>query len=454
MMDMSMNMLPQQQMKVSPSLITLNTMLNLSALELHQLVQTELSENPALEQAENDEGSCAVCHRPLIGGICHFCAQEQSTYVMAERENLSGGRDDELDPLLLIAAPVALYETLEQDLLVSLNSSDYTIADFLLGSLDQRGYLDIELSEVAERLGVAEAHIETVLKQLQELAPPGVGARDLIECLRIQIDRLTRAGISHPLVAQIVESHWDSLGNHRYSDIARALKVNYDDIVAARDFIREYLRPYPLQSVHENEDAAAPLVPDVVIFQDEDRFMVEVVESRQFSLRVNAAYHSLTDIMSHERQALSEEERNHISTYVSRARTFLAHLRQRRDTIRRITEYLVEHQDAFLRQGIRHLEPLTRGEVAAVLGLHESTVSRATANKYVQLPNRSIVPFSSFFRASLPAKDVIKELVDAETTPLTDDQIVLILHERGIDIARRTVAKYRAQLGILPSHLR
>ena len=107
-----------------------------------------------------------------------------------------------------------------------------------------------------------------------------------------------------------------------------------------------------------------------------------------------------------------------------------------------------------MRQGIRHLQPLTRGEVAAVLGLHESTISRATANKYVQLPNRSIVPFSSFFRASLPVKDIMKELVDQETTALTDDQIVAILHERGIDIDRRTVAKYRAQLGILPSHLR
>ena len=454
MMAMGMSMLPQQQMKVSPSLITLNSMLTLSAVELHQLVQNELSENPALEQAEADEGSCAVCHRPLIGGICPFCAQEQSTYVMAERDNLTGGTDEEVDPLLLVAAPVALYETLQQDLLVSLNTDEYAIADFLLGSINDHGYLDIELSDVAQTLQVAESMVEHVLKQLQELAPPGVGARDIMECLRIQVDRLERAGISHPLVAPIVESYWVDLGNHRYSDIARALKVGYNDIVAARDFIREYLRPYPLQSIHESDEAAAPLMPDVVIFQDEDRFVVEVVESRQDALRVNAAYHTLTDVMSHERQALSEEERNHISTYVSRARVFLAHLRQRRDTIRRITEYLIEHQDAFLRHGIRYLEPLTRGEVAAVLGLHESTISRATANKYVQLPNRSIVPFSSFFRASLPVKDVIKELVDQETTALTDDQIVLILHERGIDIARRTVAKYRAQLGILPSHLR
>ncbi len=454
MMDMGMSMLPQQQMKVSPSLITLNSMLTLSAIELHQLVQTELSENPALEQAEVDEGSCSVCHRPLISGICLFCAQEQSNYVMAERENLSGGQDDELDPLLLIAAPVALYETLQQDLLVSLNADEYAIADFLLGSINERGYLDIELRDVAQTLQVDESAVEHVLKQLQELAPPGVGARDLLECLHIQIKRLEQAGISHPLVAEIVETYWSDLGNHRYSDIARVLKVTYDDIVAARDFIREYLRPYPLQSINEGDDATAPLMPDVVIFQHEDRFVVEVVESRQYVLRVNAAYHTLTDIMSQERQALSDEERNHISTYVSRARVFLSHLRQRRDTIRRITEYLIEHQDGFLRQGIRHLQPLTRGEVAAVLGLHESTISRATANKYVQLPNRSIVPFSSFFRASLPVKDIMKELVDQETTALTDDQIVAILHERGIDIARRTVAKYRAQLGILPSHLR
>jgi RNA polymerase sigma-54 factor len=129
-------------------------------------------------------------------------------------------------------------------------------------------------------------------------------------------------------------------------------------------------------------------------------------------------------------------------------------MRQRRETIRRIAEYLIERQGGFLRHGVRHLEPLTRAEVAAALGVHESTVSRATANKYVQIPNREIVPFSHFFTASLSIKDVIQELIAHETAPLTDQDIVEILRKRGMTVARRTVTKYRGQLGILPSTLR
>jgi RNA polymerase sigma-54 factor len=129
-------------------------------------------------------------------------------------------------------------------------------------------------------------------------------------------------------------------------------------------------------------------------------------------------------------------------------------LRQRRETIRRIAEFLIERQEAFLRYGVRHLAPLTRAEVAAVIGVHESTVSRATANKYVQIPSREIVPFSHFFTASLSIKDVISELIANEKTPLTDQEIVETLQLRGFNVARRTVAKYRGQLGILPSTLR
>ncbi|HEU5088784.1 MAG TPA: hypothetical protein VFT99_15120, partial [Roseiflexaceae bacterium] len=336
---------------------------------------------------------------------------------------------------------------------VSLPAEDHFIIDFLLGSLTEQGFLDGDVPEFAATLGVDEERVERVLKRLQELAPPGVGARNVQECLLLQVERLERADIANAIVRQIVELHWVDLGSHRYSDIARALGVSYEDVVVARDFIREYLRPFPLMAA-ENDGGAPTLVPDVVIFEDGTRLVVEVAESRQFSLRISAAYHGLAEALQRGQQAMSDDDRTHVTTYVSRARTFLTHLKQRRETIRRITEDLVERQEEFLRRGIRHLEPLTRGEVAAALGVHESTVSRATANKYVQLPNRSVVPYSIFFRASLPVKDVIKELIDGESKPFTDDQIVDILRERGVDIARRTVAKYRAQLGILPSHLR
>jgi RNA polymerase sigma-54 factor len=220
--------------------------------------------------------------------------------------------------------------------------------------------------------------------------------------------------------------------------------------------MRQHLRPFPLERTGDNDSQpeTSYLTPDVIIREEGEQLVVEVIESRRFYLRLNPLYQELAQAISHHQQEVSSEEREHLTTFVSRARLFLTNLRQRRETIRRIAEYLVERQEPFLRHGVRHLGPLTRAEVAAAIGVHESTVSRATANKYVQVPSREIVPFSHFFTASLSVKDVICELIANETTPLTDQEIVETLHQRGFDVARRTVAKYRGQLGILPSTLR
>ena len=150
----------------------------------------------------------------------------------------------------------------------------------------------------------------------------------------------------------------------------------------------------------------------------------------------------------------SEEDRRHVQQYVSRAKMFMSNINQRRETMKKIAGALIQYQEEYLRQGVRHLRPLTRAQVASVTSLHESTVSRATAGKYVMLPNGQVVPFSDFFTASLSVKDVIKEIVEQEGRALTDREIVQRLYDQGIRVARRTVAKYRSQLRILPSKLR
>lgn len=459
MMDMSMGMgmLPQQQMKASPALIALNNMLVLSTLELQQLVQQELEENPALDQMESEETLCSRCGRPLSGATCIYCLHEDMKLAEAERDDASvPPADDEFDPLLAIAAPTSLQETLQRDLHIALPERDHPIADYLVGSLDDHGFLDGQVEEIAQVMRVEPDRVEHILRKLQELGPAGVGARNVQECLLIQIDRLDRVGTSNPYLRPIVTDHWLDLGEHRYGAISQALGISYEDVVAARDFMRQHLRPFPLERSTEGSSSldTSFLAPDVIIRDEGERLVVEVVESRRFYLRLNPLYQDLAQAISHGQQEVSSEEREHLSTFVSRARLFLTNLRQRRETIRRIAEYLVERQEAFLRHGVRHLAPLTRAEVAAVIGVHESTVSRATANKYVQVPNKEIVPFSHFFTASLSVKDVINELISNETSPLTDQEIVDILRERGFDVARRTVTKYRGQLGILPSTLR
>ena len=151
---------------------------------------------------------------------------------------------------------------------------------------------------------------------------------------------------------------------------------------------------------------------------------------------------------------MSDGERDHIRRYVNRSKLFISNINQRRETMRRITECLIQVQEDYIRNGVRHLRPLTRAQVAQYLGIHESTVSRATASKYVMLPSKTVIPFSDFFSASLSAKDVIKEIITKEARPITDKEIVTRLRDQGIRVARRTVTKYRNQLGILPSTFR
>lgn len=454
---MGIDLLPQQQIKASPALIALNNMLLLSTVELQQLVQQELEANPALEQDETDDPVCMRCGRPLNDGLCVNCIHEEMRLSEAERdENASAPEADEFDPLLMVAASVSLRESLERDLNISLPESDHPIARYLLGLLDGQGLLDGELDEIADVLQVERDRVEVVLYKIQELGPPGVGARTVQECLLIQIDHLERSGVCNPHVRAIVTDHWLDLGEHRYGAIAKALGISYDSVVAARDFMRQHLRLFPFErsTDYGRPSDTAYLVPDVIIRAEGESFIVEVTESRRSYLRINPLYQSLARAASQGQEHISVEEREHLRTFVSRARLFLNNMQQRRETIGRIAVAVSERQHEFLRHGIRHLVPLTRADVAAAIGVHESTVSRATANKSVQLPNREIVPFSHFFTASLSVKDVIGELVSNEKTPLTDYEIVDILHQRGFDVARRTVAKYRTQLGILPSTLR
>jgi len=457
-MGMSPELQSQQTMttKASPALIALNNMLVLSTQELQQLIQQELEENPALENVDVEpEDVCRRCGRPLIDSLCMYCAQEDQRLAESERNDYSQpADDDEFDPLLMVATPAMLSEVLLRDLRASLPPTDYFIAEYLVGCLDEQGFLDAATGDIAATLNIAEERVIAVLLKLQEIAPVGVGARDVQECLRLQLGRLNEENVTHPYVERIITEYWHDLGEHRYGAIAQALGIDYEDVVESREFIRQYLRPYPLSLSGDSNSRTNYMMPDVIIRDVEGKLEAEVLMSDRSFLRINPLYQSLARQAGRNDGEISSEERDHLSQYVSRAQMFLTNMRQRRETIRRIAVYLIENQEPFLRQGVRFLRPMTRAEVADGISVHESTVSRATANKYVQLPNRSVIPFSHFFTASLNVKDVLLELVNNETTPLTDQELVQLLSEKGFDVARRTVAKYRNQLNILPSTLR
>jgi RNA polymerase sigma-54 factor len=196
------------------------------------------------------------------------------------------------------------------------------------------------------------------------------------------------------------------------------------------------------------------VTPDVVVHRVDDDFKIEIVESSAARLRLEPMYASLASDLRQNELIRTNDERGHVRHHVSRARLFLLAIAQRHETLKRITACLMELQRDYVDNGVRALRPLTRGQVAEYVGLHESTVSRATAGKYVMLPNREVVPFSTFFAASLSTKDIMREIIEHEDRAMTDEEIGQRLQSQGIRIARRTVAKYRATLGILPSTYR
>ncbi len=454
--------------RVSPRLIAANHILEMSSQELHEAISSELTDNPALDMV--DISSCPTCGQPVEGDACPRCTrgQEQTKIVDPTEQYLDNiawnstaiSRDEEFDPLTLVAAQVTLQEKLLADLGSMIPDEDMSIAEYLVGSLDGDGYLRCSVYEVCSHLEVEAEKVEEVIKHLQSLDPPGIGARDIRECMLLQLEYLESNGLTNPLAITLVRDHLDDLGKHKFNRIAQQLDVDGEEVEAAWEFIKGMLNPHPAQGNGGLPARTGPrpmagyVIPDVVISKGEKEFEIEVVESRRFALSVNGMYQQLLSQVNKNTERYSDQELEHIQHYVSRAKMFIANINQRRQTIQKITTFLVEYQSDFLTDGIRHLKPLTRAMLADKTGIHESTVSRATAAKYVMLPSGKVIPFSDFFTASLSVKDVIKDLVSSEDRPLTDQEIAARLLEYGYTVARRTVAKYRDQLDILPSSLR
>jgi len=470
-LDLGQEYSPNQTLKVSPRLVAANYILELSSQELQQQIATELNENPALELVEIP--TCRVCGTELQGSICPRCIQRQkgsssSTYsAEASSYGYDDGNearnrapdDEDFDPLTRVASEQTLAEKLLMDMGAALPEEDMPIAEYLVGSLDEKGYLAIKIEDVAYELSVPVDKVRAVLRVLQAQEPIGIGARRLSECLLIQIDHLEERGLSQPHAREIVSQFLTELGEHKFGRIAHELKIPHQEVAEVWEFVKSKLNPHPAHgfsstNASDRDTRAMYIIPDVVISSGPEDFEVEVIESRRFVLRVNPMYTRLSADLHRSSAAMNPEERRHVQQYVGRAKLFIANINQRRQTLFNITRCLVDQQREFLTHGVRHLRPLSRAAVAQQLGVHESTVSRATASKYVMLPNGEVIPYAHFFTPSLSVKDIMKEVIEKEGKPLTDSEIVERLKERGIHIARRTVAKYRMQLAILPSSLR
>ncbi len=477
---MDLRLLPQQQLKVTPKQIAANYILQLSSMELQDVINQELQENPALDLEETQV--CPLCGEPLSGRVCVSCfglGVKPPRADDAESEPLEGtnlmqrdDEEDEFDPIVRAEAEQTLAEYLSWNVRVMLPRRLHPTAEYLIGNINENGRLEgVTLEDAARLMKVPLADVEHVHRAILSIEPWGIGARDTRECLLVQMEHLEEIGEAVPPHArEIVAEQLRALGEHKYGDIAQALHITREEVQAASDYIKDVLNPFPAHGFAAGPGGTSVggrevgLRPDVIILKDEKgAFTVEVIESRRFSLRVNPVYRQLVAQVQAARRAgadsvpMSDQDRQHIRDYVTRAKFFIDNINQRRQTIARITEVIVECQQEYLANGIQQLRALTRAEVGERIGMHESTVSRATAGKFVLLPSGQVIPFATFFTASLGVKDVIREIIEKEdrTRPYSDQEIVEKLrNDNGIRLARRTVAKYREELQILPARLR
>jgi RNA polymerase sigma-54 factor len=453
--------------RIDPKLIMANAILQQNSVELLQHIEAELLENPALDVLEEDAPCGGDCLDP---NSCPYCSQRlaaasrQEVDLDVESDNFHEpgfDPDEDFDPVGNLEAELTLQEHLRSLLRASVSGEDYVLGEYLINSLDDNGYLDGEPAELALELGVPEEEMLRLLKIIQGFDPPGIGARDVKECMLIQLRFLREEGQGSPLAERMIRLHFDHVVSGRYARLARSLGVSLEKAKATGEFIRTRLNPYPASQFrapwsYKPMNSKSAVRPDVIIRRTEFGYEVDISAGDSLALGVSPHYREeYNRIKSGER--VPEDEKRHVTEFVERAELFIRNINQRRRTLRQITRCIVDCQQGFVETGSRaYLRSLTRTRVAEVLGIHESTVSRATAKKFVQLPNQEVVSFDIFFNPSLSVKTAIEEIISSEdpSKPLSDRQIVERLGERGINVARRTVVKYRDSQKLLSSNRR
>lgn len=442
------------------------SLLELSTLELHEKIESELSSNPALELIEGR--FCPTCQKPLIDTIqCPICSRpknlsnEEPIVFISPRDEVTAyaSFDEEQETSFEETSvecedlPVYVLRQVAADL----EEADRTIAAHILTSLDKDGLLRVPLIEIAMYHHVPVSRVEKVQRLIQSADPLGVASSDPKQALLIQLEVLSHTQRVHPLAKPAIESGWELLLHHQYSDLAKLLGVTIAKVKEIAKFIGKNLNPYPARAnwgeIHQPTTPyrEAYFTPDIIISllnnDGEAPLVVEIVFPMSGKLRVNPLF----------REGLRDAPAEKLEQWqndLERATLFVKCIQQRNHAIVRLMQSLVKYQREFILKGDAYLKPLTRASLAQELAVHESTISRAVSGKTAQLPNGKIIPLAKFFDRSLHIRTELQAIIANEPRPLTDMELVEMLKARGYHVARRTVAKYRAMEGILPAHIR
>jgi RNA polymerase sigma-54 factor len=451
------------QQVLAPQLQQSLQILQAPTLELRNIVQQELQTNPVLEEEPNtyeteersaDESDFQEEFEKLAK------LDEEWRDYMAQNVNYSARSQEDEERRQFFLDSIANQETLQQHLLEQLNTAETDrrqrkAAEQIIGNIDDYGFLSARLDEIANQSDVSLEDLTDVLRLVQSFHPVGVAAQDLRDCLLIQLRRLGKAG---SIEYQIVDQYLEELGRKRYPDIARRLGVSVDQVQKAANLIST-LDPKPGQIFSPEPNSY--VLPDVLVEKVGDEYVVSLTGDQIPHLRINKTYR---DLMAQSRNGA--EVRDYIREKIRSGKFLIKSIHQRQQTILNIASEIVKRQKDFLDFGTAFLKPMTMVQIAESVGVHETTVSRAISGKYNATP-QGVLDMKFFFTpgyqtsdgislSNTSVKEAIADLVRNENArmPLSDKEIVEILSERGIPIARRTVAKYRAELNILPSNLR
>lgn len=443
------------------------TLLALTSEELRQEIDSALAGNPALELVE--ERHCPICRRPLPHqGPCPVCSQpvnqavEEPVVFISPREDFythtsSNTADIPEEPLSALEVDLPTYVL--RQIATELAPEDRKIAVHLLTHLDEDGFLTVDIYEVARYHHVPAARVEAVLRMIHRADPIGVGTTGPQEALLVQIEVLRESQAVPELAERMVREAMDLLSRHQHSELARQFKTNVRTVQQVMTFIGENLNPFPARchwgDVRQPGTSSAQSYhhPDILIsyLNDDPKnpLSVEIILPISGTLRINPLYRQAL-----RQPQLSEENREALKEDLEKANLFVKCIQQRNHTMQRLMKRVVSLQRDFIVKGDRYLKPVTRAQISTELEVHESTISRAVANKAVQLPNRRIIPLAEFFDRSLNVRTVLRDIINQETHPLSDTELAILLAKEGYQVARRTVAKYRSMEGILPAHLR
>jgi RNA polymerase sigma-54 factor len=464
-MHQSQNLALQQVL--APQLQQSLLILQAPLLELRNLVQQEMETNPVLEDLPNEpspdepngaEPSANDNFKEEFDKLARL--DEEWRDYMAQSSSYSGRSQEAKDKRQFFFDSIATEETLQQHLMGQLNqtalaANDRKTAEIIVGNIDDNGFLQSTPEEMSLTSGIPKEDFEKMLALIQSFYPPGVGARDLRECLLIQ---LQREGKQSSLEYKIISEHMEDLGKRRFPEIARRMGISVEQVQKGANNIAR-LNPRPGQAF-----SAAPqnyVLPDVTVEKVNGDYQIILNNEQIPHLRISNTY---KDIIAQDNNG--SEVKDYVRDKIRSGKFLIRSIHQRQQTISNIAHQIVSRQRDFFEYGISQLKPMTMGEVADAVGVHETTVSRAVSGKYMATP-QGIFEMKYFFTpgyqtatggsmSNTSVKEAILDLVKHEdgNAPLSDQEIVEILRERGIPIARRTVAKYRTELNILPSNMR